>query len=392
MLLQTTYQEKGTQTDDRQETKDLFAILTTLSLHMDSMGKRLQQLQESKPSQQHDYKDVELSRSEDSKFSELEGDVGKLRKTHNNVSLHTAAGKSKQVNKKPYTNANLNNIFDKPITPKIPKETMTTTPQTSTYANSLHQNKKIYNHITQTYIENIYKIQTFLNLNPRATTTTNPTQDYITQKLQGYNRLIAQPKTRSNLVKTCYNYGLLSTVYTYDGEEISGIPEIYKAFITYKRITKGNLFFIKFYTAPAEILYDEIKPVIQVVKIGLTRDMLIPEEIEQQPEIPKIEIPSFYANKRIIGITTIIQELANNYLQENAIWSYYSRDQLMIYATSTQIIYVQSAMEKIIMYQKYNWNKDTSIKTKEDKDSRQLCTVIKNILRKLAMSNNAESS
>nr|XP_016496881.1 PREDICTED: uncharacterized protein LOC107815763 [Nicotiana tabacum] len=337
MLLQTTYQEKGTQTDDRQETKDLFAILTTLSLHMDSMGKRLQQLQESKPSQQHDYKDVELSRSEDSKFSELEGDVGKLRKTHNNVSLHTAAGKSKQVNKKPYTNANLNNIFDKPITPKILKETMTTTPQTSTYANSLHQNKKIYNHITQTYIENIYKIQTFLNLNPRATTTTNPTQDYITQKVQGYNRLIAQPKTRSNLVKTCYNYGLLSTVYTYDGEEISGIPEIYKAFITYKRITKGNLFFIKFYTAPAEILYDEIKPVIQVVKIGLTRDMLIPEEIEQQPEIPKIEIPSFYANKRIIGITTIIQELANNYLQENAIWSYYSRDQLMIYANSREL-------------------------------------------------------
>ncbi|XP_070026063.1 uncharacterized protein [Nicotiana sylvestris] len=180
MLLQTTYQEKGTQTDDRQETKDLFAILTTLSLHMDSMGKRLQQLQESKPSQQHDYKDAELSRSEDSKFSELEGDVGKLRKTHNNVSLHTAA-------------------------------------------------------------------------------------------------------------------------------------------------------------APAEILYDEIKPVIQVVKIGLTRDMLIPEEIEQQPEIPKIEIPSFYANKRIIGITTIIQELANNYLQENAIWSYYSRDQLMIYANSREL-------------------------------------------------------
>ncbi|XP_075096382.1 uncharacterized protein LOC142174481 [Nicotiana tabacum] len=334
MLLQTTYQEKGTQTDDRQETKDLFAILTTLSLQMDSMGKRLQQLEESKPSQQHDYKDAELSRSEDSKFPELEGDVGKLRKTHNNVCLHTAAGTSKQVNKKPYTNANLNNIFDKPITPKIPKETMTTTPQTSTYANSQHQNKKIYNHITQTYIENIYKIQTFLNLNPRATTTTNPTQDYITQKLQGYNRLIAQPKTRSNLVKTCYNYGLLITIYTYDGEKISGIPEIYKAFITYKRITKGNLFFIKFYTAPAEILYDEIKPLIQVVKIVLTRDMIIPEEIEQQPEIPKIEIPSFYANKRIIGIATIIQELANNYLQENAIWSYYLRDQLMIYISS----------------------------------------------------------
>lgn len=55
-----------------------------------------------------------------------------------------------------------------------------------------------------------------------------------------------------------------------------------------------------------EILYDEIKPVIQVLKIGLTRDLIIPEEIEPQPEIPKVEILSFYANKRVIGISTII--------------------------------------------------------------------------------------
>ena len=62
--------------------------------------------------------------------------------------------------------------------------------------------------------------------------------------------------------------------------------------------------------------------------------MIIPEVSGEQPEIPKIEIPSFYANKRIIGISTIIQELANNYLNGNAIWSYYSRDQLMIYTNS----------------------------------------------------------
>ncbi|KAG5606760.1 hypothetical protein H5410_028252 [Solanum commersonii] len=66
-----------------------------------------------------------------------------------------------------------------------------------------------------------------------------------------------------------------------------------------------------------EILYEEIKPPIQVVKIGLTKDMIIPENIEQQLEIQKSEIPNFFANKRIIGISTIIQELANNYLNEN---------------------------------------------------------------------------
>ncbi|KAG5629301.1 hypothetical protein H5410_001018 [Solanum commersonii] len=67
---------------------------------------------------------------------------------------------------------------------------------------------------------------------------------------------------------------------------------------------------------PAEILCEEIKPPIQRYKI---------------------EIPSFYANKRIIGISTIIQELVNNYLNENDIWSYYSRDQLMIYSNSGEL-------------------------------------------------------
>ncbi|KAG5619704.1 hypothetical protein H5410_004922 [Solanum commersonii] len=86
-----------------------------------------------------------------------------------------------------------------------------------------------------------------------------------------------------------------------------------------------------------EILYEEIKPPIQVIKIGLTKDMIIPEDIGQQEEICKIEIPSFYANKRIIGISIIIQELTNNYLNGNAIWSYYSTDQLMIYSNSREL-------------------------------------------------------
>ncbi|KAG5605141.1 hypothetical protein H5410_026633 [Solanum commersonii] len=141
-----------------------------------------------------------------------------------------------------------------------------------------------------TYIENIYKIQNYLNLNPSSITTKDPNQDYITHKLQGYNKLIAQPKTKANLVKTCYNYGLISTTYTYDREELN-----------------------------AEILHEEIKPPIKVVKIGLTKDKIIPEDSGEQRQIPKIETPSFYANKRIIGISTITQELANNYLNDNAI-------------------------------------------------------------------------
>ncbi|WMV37541.1 hypothetical protein MTR67_030926 [Solanum verrucosum] len=70
---------------------------------------------------------------------------------------------------------------------------------------------------------------------------------------------------------------------------------------------------------------------------GLTKDIIIPKDIEQQPEIQKSKTPSFYVNKRIIGISTIIQELANNYLNGNAIWSYYAKDQLMIYSNSREL-------------------------------------------------------
>ena len=73
------------------------------------------------------------------------------------------------------------------------------------------------------------------------------------------------------------------------------------------------------------------------IKIGLTRDMIIPEDIGIQQQIQKIEIPEFYANKRVIGIATILNELTNNYLNGNLVWSYYVREQVMIYSNSKEI-------------------------------------------------------
>ncbi|KAG5632066.1 hypothetical protein H5410_003783, partial [Solanum commersonii] len=187
-----TYHDKATQTETEEEDtiEKILKAITTLCTKVDSMDNEIQKLKtnednlKSKASQQHDYKNVELRRSEDGKNPELKGDDGKLLKTHN----------------------------------------------------------------------------------------------------------------------ICLN--------------------------TYCRYKQTKL---------REILYEEIKPPIQVVKIGLTKDMIIPEDIGHQPEIQKNEIPSFYANKRIIGISTIIQELANNYLNGNAIWSYYARDQLMIYSNSREL-------------------------------------------------------
>ena len=65
--------------------------------------------------------------------------------------------------------------------------------------------------------------------------------------------------------------------------------------------------------------------------------MIILEKIDTQEEIQKVDIPEFYANKRTIGIATILNELSNNYLNENAIWSYYNRDQTIIYSNCKEI-------------------------------------------------------
>ncbi|KAG5610147.1 hypothetical protein H5410_021428 [Solanum commersonii] len=64
--------------------------------------------------------------------------------------------------------------------------------------------------------------------------------------------------------------------------------------------------------------------------------MTIPEKIEKQEEIQKIEIPEFYARKRIIGLATILNELSTNYLSGNSVWSYYAKEQTMIYSNSRE--------------------------------------------------------
>ncbi|KAG5610216.1 hypothetical protein H5410_021497 [Solanum commersonii] len=147
--------------------------------------------------------------------------------------------------------------------------------------------------------------------------------DYKNAELRTSQRVSEKHKNSNlnQLFEKPFTPRLTPKIYIYDGEELSGIPELHKAFITYKRVTKGNLLYVKFYTATVEILYEEIKPPIQVVKIGLTKDMIIPEDIGQQSEIQKIEIP----------------KLANNYLNGHAIWSYYARDQLMIYSNSREL-------------------------------------------------------
>ncbi|WMV24072.1 hypothetical protein MTR67_017457 [Solanum verrucosum] len=93
-----TYHDKATQTETEEEDtiKKILKAITTLCTKVDSMDNEIQKLKtnednlKSKASQQHDYKNAELRRSEDGKNPELKGDDGKLHKTHN-VCLNTAA-------------------------------------------------------------------------------------------------------------------------------------------------------------------------------------------------------------------------------------------------------------------------------------------------------------
>ncbi|WMV19069.1 hypothetical protein MTR67_012454 [Solanum verrucosum] len=76
--------------------EEILKAITTLCIKVDSIDNEIQKLKtnednlKSKASQQHDYKNAELRRSEDGKNPELKGDDGKLLKTHN-ICLNTAA-------------------------------------------------------------------------------------------------------------------------------------------------------------------------------------------------------------------------------------------------------------------------------------------------------------
>ncbi|KAG5584858.1 hypothetical protein H5410_045292 [Solanum commersonii] len=91
MLLQTIYHDKATQTETEEEDtiEKILKVITTLCTKVDSMDNEIQKIKtnedklKSKASQQHDYKNAELRRSEEEKNPELKGDDGKLLKTHN---------------------------------------------------------------------------------------------------------------------------------------------------------------------------------------------------------------------------------------------------------------------------------------------------------------------
>ncbi|XP_069152658.1 uncharacterized protein [Solanum lycopersicum] len=208
--------------------------------------------------QQHDQKHAELRRTADGKQPEIEGDDGKLRKTHNNVCSDTAAGTSKRTSEKP-KNTNLNQLFAKPFTQK-PQMQISAEPQTSTYATTSQE---------KDMMKDLLAMMTNLCLK--------------VEKIE-----VEVKEVKANGQQHDQKHAKLRR--TADGKQ----PEI-EGDDGKLRKTNNNVC-SDTAAAPAEILYEEIKSPIQVVNIGLTKDMIISEEIEKQNEIPKVEIPDFYAN------------------------------------------------------------------------------------------------
>ena len=149
MVLQITYQDKATQTENKNDdtTEELLKSISTLCTKVDSIDNEIQNLKTNEDnlkskaniSQQHDYKNAKLRRSEDGKIPEVKGDDRKLPKTYN-VCLNTATVTTKKVIEKP-RNTNLNQLFIKPFNQNTQKQ-IPTEPQTSTYAVSIKSDKK----------------------------------------------------------------------------------------------------------------------------------------------------------------------------------------------------------------------------------------------------------
>ncbi|WMV32601.1 hypothetical protein MTR67_025986 [Solanum verrucosum] len=139
MLLQITYQDKATQTKKEYTIEDILKAISTLCIKVDSMDNEIQKL---KTNEDNLKSKANTGQQHDCKNAELKGDVGKYLKTHN-ICLNTTAGTSKKGSEKQHKNTNLNQLFEKSFTPKIQKKnTLTMKPQTSTYADSLQNEKK----------------------------------------------------------------------------------------------------------------------------------------------------------------------------------------------------------------------------------------------------------
>lgn len=186
------------------------------------------------------------------------------------------------------------------------------------YSDIVKSDKKDFVYECKQYINNFKIISNKLNKNPCSIT--EDYKGYTTIKHEKINMLIGLIGCQSELVKAAYDYGLLNTLYTTNGDECIKIPKLHRVVTNYIKITKADMIFIKFYGAMEEVTMEQIIPTIQFVKIGLTRDYVLPDtEPEVQNALLHEDIPKFLIKKRAWGFKVMIDALKSSI--QKPIWA-----------------------------------------------------------------------
>ncbi|GJS57354.1 hypothetical protein Tco_0652138 [Tanacetum coccineum] len=154
--------------------------------------------------------------------------------------------------------------------------------------------KKDFSYPIKQYIKNFAKIANFLNKVPSKM---ENDLGYVTCPHDKINQLVALVDCNSEIVKSAYDYGLLHSVYTKNGAEVSKIPKLFEVAKTFLKITKANMVYIRIYGAIAEVDYEKIYPTVRIAKIGITNHYIIPET-KIQEEVIIEELPSYFTKKR----------------------------------------------------------------------------------------------
>ncbi|DAF42459.1 TPA_asm: putative inclusion body protein [Bacopa monnieri virus 3] len=208
------------------------------------------------------------------------------------------------------------------------------------YANKVKSQKKDFDFKVTRYVNNFYKITTFLNNN-----TENKEKSFSVVTHEKINLLIALPGCNSNLIKTCYEYGLLYSVYTKDGSEVIHIPDLYRVIQGYLKITKAQLIFVRIYSTTGEVTFDTIIPPIRFIKIGITQHYIISENPMKLPPLEINQIPSYLQNKRAWSLKIIVSAIKE--LLKSPFWvNFYERNTVI--CTFASSFKGQDTMENMI--------------------------------------------
>lgn len=233
------------------------------------------------------------------------------------------------------------------------------------------------------YLKNLQKLVNLLNTKPSnfKVNIEGKYFGYTTYPHDKFNQLIALHECSSSLIKSAYDYGLLYSVYTTDGSELSKIPELHRIVKNYLKITKADMVFVRVYSVIGEVTDKEIYQALRIIRIGITRNYILSEHEKGIPgeEVHIEELPELLTRKRSWSFKVIAEQL-ENFIQ-TPIWvNHEENGTLIITNANTYGPDAEAKIEKIywsIMKPEKNKSKVIPNKMLSDKGSYALCKLFK---------------